>query len=225
MIATIGILGAGRSGCAVARLALAAGYQVRIAGSGPAERTAAAVRRSAPGARAVGADQVPGGADLVVLAVPLRQWRRLPLDRLAGRVVLDLMNYWPAVDGVLPEFEVPGRPTSAVIRDALPDSARLVKTLNHLSYRDVERRARRAAAPDRLALGVAGDDSSAVAAVAEVLDRLGFDAVETGGLGDSAVLQPDRELFGAHLDRARWRRELARWSAGAQRGSPATPLS
>jgi predicted dinucleotide-binding enzyme len=124
--------------------------------------------------------------------------------------VVDVMNYWPPVDGFLPEFEASGRSTSEVVRDGWPTSTRLVKTLNHMGYHDIEERARPAGAPDRVALGVAGDDPAAVATVAAVIDDLGFDPVDLGPLAAGAALEPGRVLFGALLSRAEFRAAIQR---------------
>jgi predicted dinucleotide-binding enzyme len=135
-----------------------------------------------------------------VLAVPLRAWRSLPLAQLAGRVVVDVMNYWPPVDGILPEFQT-DRPSSQIVRDGLPPTARLVKTFNHIGYHDIEELARPAGSPDRVAVAIAGDDPEAVALVAQFVDDLGFDPVPVGDLAASLALQPGSPIFGANLDR------------------------
>lgn len=207
---TIGILGAGKSGVAVARRALAAGYRVLLATSRPAARTAFVTRILAPGAGAADAAGLLDQADVVLLAVPLRRWRQLPLDRLAGKVVVDLMNYWPPADGDLPEFEDANRSSSEVVRDGLPPTARLVKTLNHIGYHEIEELARPAGAPDRVALAVAGDDPDAVAEVARLVDDLGFDPVVLDTLAAGAALQPGTAVFGADLDAAALRAALTR---------------
>jgi 8-hydroxy-5-deazaflavin:NADPH oxidoreductase len=113
--------------------------------------------------------------------------------------VVDVMNYWPPVDGVLAEFEEVSRPSSAVVQDALPPTARLVKTFNHIGYHEIEELARPAGSPDRVAVGVAGDDAEAVATVAQLVDALGFDPVIVGQLDAGAALQPGSAAFGADL--------------------------
>jgi predicted dinucleotide-binding enzyme len=213
---TVGIFGAGKSGVAIARLALAAGYRVRIAASGPADRTALVTGILMPGAVATEAAALATDTDLVVLAVPLRKYRDLPLPTLAGRVVVDVMNYWPPVDGVIPEFEDPTRRSSEVVRGALPPAARLVKTFNHIGYHEMEELARPAGAPHRVAVAVAGDDPQAVQAIARFVDDLGFDPVPAGPLRDSAALQPGSPVFGADLDAPAMRRALADVMAAAQ---------
>ncbi len=207
---TVGIFGAGRFGLAVARLALGAGYSVRIASSGPLHTTAAILATSATGAAAASAADLLSGADLVVLAVPLRRFRELPLPLLANHVVIDTMNYWEPADGPLPEFAHSTTPSSAVVRDALPVTARLVKTLNQLSYHQIESLARPAGSQDRTAIAVSGDDSEAVGLATTFVDRLGFDPVLAGNLRASSALQPESRLFGRSLDAGAMRRLLAR---------------
>ncbi|HEY3337777.1 MAG TPA: NAD(P)-binding domain-containing protein [Propionicimonas sp.] len=205
----IGILGAGRFGLAIARLALRARYRVWIASSGSTGRTTATVAAGAPGAVATGAAELPAGAELVILAVPLRRFRELSLPLLAGRVVIDAMNYWRPVDGLLPGFDHAANPTSLVVRDALPPGARLVKTLNHLSYHQVEGLARPAGDPDRSAIAVSGDDPGASGLAMSVVDRLGFDPVRAGDLRASVALQPGSPIFGRKLDAASLQHLLA----------------
>lgn len=196
---TIGIIGAGKSGVAIARLAIDAGYTVKIASSGRASQTQMMVDIVAPGALAVDVEDVADSTEFIVIAVPLRRFRELPLDLLAGHIVVDVMNYWPPIDGILPEFENDDRPSSAIIQDALPSTARLVKTFNHLGYHQMEDLARPTSGPERVALGVASDDAQASHAIAEFIDAVGFEPVHIGGLGHSAVLQPETPLFGAAL--------------------------
>jgi 8-hydroxy-5-deazaflavin:NADPH oxidoreductase len=196
----VGVFGAGRSGTAIARRALEAGYEagytVKIAASGPADQTAMITNIVTPGVIATDVGDLATDAEIVVLAVPLRRFTDLPLVLLADRIIIDVMNYWPPVDGLLPKFQHSRRPSSVLVRDALPPTSRLVKTFNHLGYHQIEDLARPAAAPDRVALAICGDDPAAVAAVADFIDRLGFDPVPAGRLADSAALQPESVIFG-----------------------------
>jgi len=127
------------------------------------------------------------------------------------------MNYWPPVDGVLAEFEASGRPSSEIVRDALPPTASLVKTLNHIGYHEIEELARPVGAPHRIALAVAGDDTQAVRAASRFVDDLGFDPVPAGPLRDSGALQPGSLIFGADLDARALQRELAAMGEGRAR--------
>ncbi|MEH0420767.1 NADPH-dependent F420 reductase [Streptomyces sp. B21-083] len=207
-VRSVGIIGAGKAGVAIAGRALAAGYRVHIAASGPTERTALVTRIVLPGALAVTAEELPGVSDVIFVCVPLRKWRTLPADLWTGRIVVDVMNYWPPADGILPEFETSERSSSEIVRDGWPASVRLVKTLNHIGYHDIEECARPAGAPDRVALGIAGDDRAAVVTVAGIVDAFGFDPVDVGALAAGAVLQPGRDLFGALLGGAAFQAAL-----------------
>jgi predicted dinucleotide-binding enzyme len=204
----VGIFGAGKSGMALARRALDSGYDVKIATSANAADTAMMADIVAPGATATDTAHLADRTDIVIIAVPLRRFRELPFHTLAGHVVIDVMNYWPPIDGILPEFESSRRPSSAVIRDALPNSARLVKTFNHLGYHQMEDLARPTGAPDRAAVAIAGDDPSAIETVARFINRIGFDPVPNGALDESGNMQPEGDIFGLHLSATELERRL-----------------
>ena len=194
---TIGILGAGRVGTAIARRALAAGYEVRIASSGRAEDIALLIGIVAPGAIPGTADEVAAASDIAVLALPLSKYRSLRPEALAGKIVVDAMNYWAQTDGALPEFE--GAPSSsAVIADYL-DGARLVRAFNHMGYHQIDEDARPKGDPDRRALAIAGDDPAARQVLAGVIDRMGFDPVDMGALAAARDFAIGTPVFGAPL--------------------------
>jgi predicted dinucleotide-binding enzyme len=197
----LAVLGAGHVGPVIARLAIAAGYPVAIATSGDPDDIALITELVIPGARPRWASDAIADADIVVLAIPLHRFAELDPGLLAGKVVVDAMNYWPASDGVLTAFEDGGansRGSSEIVAERLAGSA-VVKALNHIGYHELEDRARPAGAPDRRAAGLAGDDPAAVAAVAELTSRLGYDPVRLGGLRAGRVLQPGGPVFGQVL--------------------------
>ena len=132
---TIGILGAGRVGTALARTTIKAGYRVRIATAKPAAENALLVNIVTPGAEAVEAHEA-AASDLVVLAIPLHKYRTLNPHELAGRIVIDAMNYWAPIDGVFDDFESDPRTTSEVVEGFLLN-ARVVKSLNHIGYHEL----------------------------------------------------------------------------------------
>jgi predicted dinucleotide-binding enzyme len=191
----LGIVGAGKIGTAVARAAVANGYDVAISGSGAAERIELIVDVLAPGAHAVTTDDVVRHAALIVLAVPMHRFRELPGDLFAGRILVDAMNHWEEVDGIDEELASATTGTSMVVQQRF-SSARVVKSLNHLGYFKFEQGRRPRGAPGRLAMAAAGDDPAAVAEVMELIDRLGFDAVDAGPLAAGLALQPGGRVFG-----------------------------
>jgi predicted dinucleotide-binding enzyme len=192
------MVGAGRVGTTISRAAIASGYDVAISGSGAADRIALIVDVLAPGARPVSTDEVLHHADLIVLAVPMHRFRELPRDLFAGKILIDAMNYWEEIDGVDPELAAAPAGTSVVVRQWFA-SARVVKSLNHITYYKFDESRRSHGAPGRIAIAAAGDDRAAVAAVMQLIDRLGFDAVDAGPLAAGLALEPNGAVFGASL--------------------------
>jgi predicted dinucleotide-binding enzyme len=186
----LGIVGAGKLGTALARTALAAGYEVAIAGSGPAQRIALQVDVLARGAVAMTVDEVVASAEIIVLAVPTHRFRELPTDLFDGKILIDAMNYWPDADGEDPELADAPDGSSAVVQDRFP-GARVVKSLNQLGYHELDEYPRERGEPDRIAIAAAADDRRALAAVMQLIDDLGFDPVDAGRLANGRHLEPD----------------------------------
>jgi 8-hydroxy-5-deazaflavin:NADPH oxidoreductase len=186
----VGIVGAGKLGMALARAALAAGYEVAVASSGPAERIALSVDVLAPGALVTTVDSVVEFADVIVLAVPAHRFRQLPSDLFDGKILVDAMNYWPDTDGEDPELAAADAGSSVVVQAHFP-GARVVKSLNQLGYHELDDYPRDPGAPDRIAVAAVGDDRLAVRTVMHLIDRLGFDAVDGGPLAKGKLLEPD----------------------------------
>lgn len=191
----LGIVGAGKVGTTIARAAMAAGYDVAISGSGPAERIALIIDVLAPGAHALTTDDVVRFADIVILAVPMHRFRELAGDLFDGKILVDAMNYWEEIDGVDEELATAPAGTSVVVQERF-SSARVVKSLNHLGYFEFQEGRRPLGTPGRIAIAAAGDDRAAVAAVMHLIDRLGFDAVDAGPLEAGAALGPEGPVFG-----------------------------
>lgn len=182
----IAVLGAGHVGPVIARLALAAGHPVAIAGSGDPSRIAMITEFLAPGAVPSSASDAVSDADLVVLAIPWHRFGTLEPVMFEGKVVVDAMNHWP------PAREPLGTSEEVAARLA---GARVVKALNHVAYQDME-------PPDGRPVGLAGDDPAAVETVGEFLRRIGFDPVPVGSLAAGRLLEPGSPLFGVAAGRS-----------------------
>lgn len=181
----IAVLGAGHVGPVVARLALAAGYPVTIAGSGDRSRIAMITEFLAPGAVPLSASDAVAGADLVVLAIPWHRFGTLEPGMFTGKVVVDAMNHWP------PAAAPVGTSEQVAARLA---GAHVVKTLNHIAYQDME-------PPGGRAVGLAGDSPAALDVVAEFLSRIGFEPVPVGPLTAGRLLEPGSPVFGVAVRR------------------------
>jgi len=190
---TLGILGAGRVGTALARRAVEAGYRVLIAASGAAEDIALIVDFAAPGATAVTSAEAAARADLVVLSLPLHKYSTLDPDLFRGKIVVDAMNHWPPSDGQIGELAHAGS-SSQMVQEHLR-GVRVVKTLNHIGYHELETDHRSRGASDRRALAIAGDDGAARGVVGILIEGLGFDAVDAGPLAAGSAFEPGTRIF------------------------------
>jgi predicted dinucleotide-binding enzyme len=204
----LGIIGAGKLGLALARAALAVGYQVAVSGSGDPERIALQVDVLAPGAEAMATDDVAEFADTIVLAVPMHRFRELPADQFDGRVLIDAMNYWPDTGGEDPTLADSPEGTSSVVQVHFP-GARVVKALNQLGYHEVDEYPREPGSSDRIAIAAAGNDRRAVRAAMDLIDRLGFDPVEGGPLANGRLLEPDGSPYATTYTAPELERRLA----------------
>jgi hypothetical protein len=203
----IAVLGAGHVGPVIARIALEAGFEVTIATSGSPENLELITQVVMPGVGPRWAADAVATADMVVLSIPLHMFPGLDPGLLAGKLVVDAMNYWAPADGAVPMFQDQDLSSSEIVGRRLGQST-VVKSLNQIAYQDLENGRRQAGSPDRHAIGVAGDDPDAVTMVGEVVDRIGYDPVFLGSLSAGRILQPGGPVFGAVLTRAEFERAI-----------------
>jgi predicted dinucleotide-binding enzyme len=191
---TLGIIGTGMVGAGVARRAVDAGLDVILSNSrGPgtlADLVAELGRQARAATRAVAAR----AADLVIASVPLAVHERLPRSELAGKTVIDPMNYAPKPGWRIPELDSDELTSSELVQRHLT-GARVVKALHNIGPKQLLGLSRPAGAPDRTALPLSGDDPAAKKEVADLLDVLGFDAVDLGTLAESWRSEPNTPLY------------------------------
>lgn len=213
---TIGILGAGKVGTVLARLLIASGYRVLIAGSGSPSKIELIIDVLVPGAATGTSAEVAAQADVVILALPLGKalpldgHEAIPRDELRGKLVIDAMNYWWEIDGVRDDLNDPFAATSELVQELLSES-RVVKAFNHMGYHDLDEGPKPAGAVGRRGIGIAGDDPADIDGASLLVDAAGFDPVLVGTLHDSFSLQPGSELFGANFAAADVRSTAARF--------------
>ena len=192
------ILGAGKLGTVLSQLALDAGYEVFIAGSGSPDKIALSVSILSPGAVALESSEAIAKSQIIILALPLSKYRTLPAEALSGKLVVDAMNYWWEVDGHDPELTQPETSTSEIIQSFLK-SSRVIKALSHMGYHHLFDEARPRGSEGRKAIAIAGGDESDAAAISQLVDDLGFDPLLIGPLGAGQKLEPGNPAFGANL--------------------------
>jgi 8-hydroxy-5-deazaflavin:NADPH oxidoreductase len=191
---TLGLIGSGMIGSALARLAATAGLDVVLSNSRGPETLAELVAELGQHARAATPAEAAQAGDLVVATVPLSAYERLPAAALTGKTVIDTMNYYPDRDSHIAALDAGELTSSELVQRHLPDS-RVVKAFNNIDFHSLFTLARPSGAPDRSALPVAGGDGTAKAQVAWLLDALGYDAVDIGTLADSWRSQPGTPVY------------------------------
>jgi 8-hydroxy-5-deazaflavin:NADPH oxidoreductase len=191
---TVGLIGSGNIGGTVARLAVAAGYDVVLSNSRGPETLKELVDELGPRARAGTSAEAAEAGDLVVVTIPLKAYRDVPVEPLAGKVVIDTNNYYPERDGQFPELDDASTTTSELLQQHLP-AAKVVKGFNHIYFEHLRSLARPAGASDRSALVIAGDDAAAKATVTAFFDALGYDTVDAGPLAEGWRFQRDTPAY------------------------------
>jgi predicted dinucleotide-binding enzyme len=193
---TIGFIGSGMIGSTVARLSVAAGYDVVMSNSRGPETLRELVAELGPLASAATSGHAAEAGDLVVVAIPVRAIAGVPAASLAGKPVLDTGNYYPQRDGQIEVLDNGALTSSGLLQRHLP-GAHVVKVFNNIYFRHLASLARPAGAADRSALPIAGDDAAARAAVTAYLDAIGYDTVDDGSLADSWRQEPGTPVYGA----------------------------
>jgi hypothetical protein len=191
---TIGIIGAGEVGTHLARAAIASGYTVVIANSRGPETLAGLVDQLGPAARAAAAADAAMAGDFVVIAVPLKLVNDMPVDALAGKIVIDTNNYMPWRDGSYLVVDS-GEKTEHELRQEQLPASKVVKAFTHIQAPRILTWGRPAGSPDRIALSASSDFPEAVAVVARLYDQFGFDTVDNSPLRESWRTRPGQPAW------------------------------
>jgi len=207
-MATIGLIGAGHIGSQIARLAVAHGYNVVISNSRGPETLAGLVAELGRKACAATAAEAAKAGDIVVVSVPLKNYRAVPVEPLAGKVVIDTNNYYPERDGHIPELDNHSTTTAELLQAHLPTS-KVVKGFNHIYAAALTTDGQPASTKNRRALAIAGDDQVAKATVTRLLDQFGFDTVDAGPLSEGWRIERDTPGYGPRRTAEELRKDLA----------------
>jgi predicted dinucleotide-binding enzyme len=200
----IGIIGAGHIGGTLAERLVAEGHQVALSNSRGPETLQGVV----DGAQPMAVDDAARFGDVIVVSIPLGRYREVPADAVHGKVVIDTNNYYPERDGHFPELD-DGITTSSELLQAHLPVASVVKAFNAISWTNLRDAGRPAGDPERLGIPLSGDDELAKRAVAELIEEIGFDAVDAGGLAQGGRKhQVDAPAYGKGLPTAQLRSRL-----------------
>ena len=205
----IGILGSGNIGGNAARAFTRAGHHVRIANSRGPESLKALVAEIGPNAEATTAQDAVDASDIVLIAVPWTK-REEALGEIEGwddKIVIDAMN--PYTEDF--EIEDLGSKTSTEFTRALVPGARVVKAFNTIFYKRLAAEGKPKGEKGRLAIPVASDDSAAKRVVLDLIDEIGFDPVDNGGLVEGGrKQQPGSPIYNEPIGAKEMREQLAR---------------
>ena len=207
---TWGFIGSGHIGSTVARLAVSAGHDVVLSNSRGPETLADLVAELGDLARAASPEEAAAAGDVVVVTIPLKAYRDVPADALAGKVVIDTMNYYPERDGQVAALDNGSTTSSELLAEHLPQS-RVVKGFNNIFFQHLRGLARPSGADDRSTLAIAGDDAEAKDTVRRALDAIGYDTLDLGPLAEGWRTQPGQPAYGTE-----YALDAHDWTAGAR---------
>jgi predicted dinucleotide-binding enzyme len=179
----IGIIGVGNIGGTLARHFVRAGHEVAVGNSRGPDTLKDMVAELGERARAMTAEDAAAFGDVVVVSVPFGRYRELPTDGFAGKVVIDTNNYYPGRDGRFEELDA-DRTTSSELLQTHLSGSRVVKAFNAIYWNSLRDLGRPSGDPLRIGIPISGDDQEAKRTVADLMDQIGFDAVDAGTLAE-----------------------------------------
>lgn len=208
-MATLGLIGAGHIGSALAKHAIDAGYNVVLSNSRGPETLAGLVASLGPKARAATPREAAEAGDIVVVTIPLKSYSSVPVEPLKGKIVIDTNNYYPQRDGRIPRLDSEETTTSELLQEHLPGS-KVVKAFNHIWSEHLKTQGQPPGSKNRRALAIAGNDAGAKKAVADFINAIGFDVVDAGPLSEGWRFQRDLPAYNIHLTADQMREALGK---------------
>jgi 8-hydroxy-5-deazaflavin:NADPH oxidoreductase len=211
---TIGIIGSGHVGSSLARAATAYGYDVVLSNSQGPDTLAGLVSELGPRASAATPHEAAAAGDFAIVAIPLTTVDQVPVEPLAGKVVIATINYFPQGLGHVPEIDDGTTTAPGLLQAHLPTS-KVVRAFSMIEAADMSGDGHPEGDPKRRALALAGDDPAAKQLVAGMYNEFGFDAVDIGGLAESWRLDPGQPAFVTRQNVAELRENVAKARPGA----------
>jgi predicted dinucleotide-binding enzyme len=195
----IGIIGAGRIGATLARHFATAGHDVAVSNSRGPDTLRELEAELGERGRALTVEEAARFGELIVVAIPFKDYRDVPPDAVAGKVVIDAMNYYPQRDGNIEELDSGATTSSELVAEHLR-GASVVKAFNTIRWDSLRDKGRPRAEESHIGIPISGDDEAAKQEVDDLIAEIGFDGVDAGPLGEGGrKQQPGAPVYGAEL--------------------------
>jgi 8-hydroxy-5-deazaflavin:NADPH oxidoreductase len=211
---TIGIIGSGHVGSNLARAAIAHGYDVVLSNSQGPDTLSDLVKDLGPSASAAAPAEAAAAGDFAIVAIPITTIDQVPVEPLAGKVVIATINYFPQRDGHFPEIDNGTTTVPGLLQAHLPTS-RVVRAFSMINAGEMSGDGHPEGDPKRRALALAGDDPAAKQLVANLYNKFGFDALDIGGLDESWRVDAGQPAFVVRQNLAELKANVAKAKRGA----------
>ena len=210
---TIGIIGSGHVGSSLAKAAIDHGYDVVLSNSQGPDSLAGLVAELGPKARAATPEEAAAAGDFAIVAIPITTIDQVPVEPLAGKVVIATINYFPQRNGHIAAIDNGTTTAPGILQAHLPAS-KVVRAFSMLDAADMSGDGHPKGDPKRRALALAGDDPAAKQPVAGLYDEFGFDALDLGGLDESWRVDAAQPAFVTRQNLAELRANVAKAKRG-----------
>ena len=205
----IGIIGSGHVGSNLAQAAIAHGYDVVLSNSQGPDSLAGLVKELGPQASAATPAQAAADGDFAIVAIPIATIDQVPVEPLAGKVVIATINYFPQRLGRIPEIDNGTTTAPGLLQAHLPTS-KVVRAFSMIGAAEMSGDGHPEGDPRRRALALAGDEPAAKQRVAGLYNEFGFDALDIGGLDESWRLDAGQPAFVTRQNLAELKANVAR---------------